>query len=248
LRKYIEKYNLSTEKIDQNRRNNSWGKKLYKKETFIEELNNGEVTLKNAEILKKLVAFGFKKYECEICGISSWMRNSLTLELHHKDGNNKNNEYKNLQIVCPNCHSQTDNFRYKNNMNINVESIIKECILCGKKITKTKTGMCFECYTKQRRKKSPINSHKKIFCPVCKTNKMNKESKKCQKCYFAEKSKRNEISKAELKNKIRNASFKKVASDYSVNVTTIRDWCRKYSIPTKKEIIDNFTDEEWESI
>ena len=32
----------------------------------------------------------------------------IKLQIHHKDGNRLNNEIENLQILCPNCHSQTD--------------------------------------------------------------------------------------------------------------------------------------------
>ena len=48
---------------------------------------------------------------CEECGLSEWMDNPLVLEMHHIDGNNKNNKKENLKLLCPNCHSQTDNWR-----------------------------------------------------------------------------------------------------------------------------------------
>ena len=51
---------------------------------------------------------------CELCNTSEWLGSPITLEIHHIDGNNKNNELSNLQILCPNCHSQTDNYRAKN--------------------------------------------------------------------------------------------------------------------------------------
>jgi hypothetical protein len=34
--------------------------------------------------------------------------------LHHKDGDNTNNEISNLSYLCPNCHAMTDNYRGKN--------------------------------------------------------------------------------------------------------------------------------------
>jgi 5-methylcytosine-specific restriction endonuclease McrA len=54
-------------------------------------------------------------YKC-ICGQSTmWNNKELTLQLHHIDGHTKNNSHENLVILCPNCHSQTDNYqdRYK---------------------------------------------------------------------------------------------------------------------------------------
>ena len=32
------------------------------------------------------------------------------LQLHHKNGNPLDDRLENLQILCPNCHSQTDTF------------------------------------------------------------------------------------------------------------------------------------------
>ncbi|MCK9434781.1 MAG: HNH endonuclease [Candidatus Cloacimonetes bacterium] len=40
------------------------------------------------------------KWECG-CGI----KREYLLEVHHKDGNRKNNEIANLEIVCPTCHN-----------------------------------------------------------------------------------------------------------------------------------------------
>ena len=47
---------------------------------------------------------------CEDCGLgNSWNGKSLTLHLDHIDGNSDNNLPANLRLLCPNCHSQTDN-------------------------------------------------------------------------------------------------------------------------------------------
>ena len=62
----------------------------------------------------KLIKLGVKKHECEKCGITEWLTERISLELHHVDGNPKNNEIDNLQILCPNCHSQTHNYRGRN--------------------------------------------------------------------------------------------------------------------------------------
>ena len=62
----------------------------------------------------RLFSEGYKKEECEICGITEWFGDKLAFELDHKDGNRYNHSYSNLRILCPNCHSQTDTFRGKN--------------------------------------------------------------------------------------------------------------------------------------
>lgn len=44
---------------------------------------------------------------CVGCGTPPvWMGKPITLHVDHIDGNHSNNELSNLQIVCPNCHSQ----------------------------------------------------------------------------------------------------------------------------------------------
>ena len=48
---------------------------------------------------------------CNKCGITNWLGNYLPLELEHKDGNNQNNDRNNLEVLCPNCHSQTPTWR-----------------------------------------------------------------------------------------------------------------------------------------
>lgn len=59
-----------------------------------------------SHILKqKLIRDGIKQDKCEICGASIWQGVKLPLELHHIDGNHYNNEFSNLLILCPNCHS-----------------------------------------------------------------------------------------------------------------------------------------------
>lgn len=35
----------------------------------------------------------------------------IPLELHHKDGDHENRKEENLQLLCPNCHSMTINYR-----------------------------------------------------------------------------------------------------------------------------------------
>lgn len=49
---------------------------------------------------------------CEKCGLSTWLDEKIKLELHHI--NSKSNELENLQLLCPNCHSFTDNYKGKN--------------------------------------------------------------------------------------------------------------------------------------
>jgi hypothetical protein len=62
----------------------------------------------------RLLKAGMKTNHCEVCGLNSWMGAPLSLALHHVNGEKHDNRLENLQPLCPNCHSQTDNFGGRN--------------------------------------------------------------------------------------------------------------------------------------
>lgn len=109
----------------------------------LSKILNNEVVYSTASLKKRLVEECLKEYKCENpdCGISEWNGKELPLELHHIDGNHYNNNLDNLQLLCPNCHAQTEFFRgrkkKKNNVvkkatNKNKEK--KYCESCGEEI------------------------------------------------------------------------------------------------------------------
>jgi hypothetical protein len=58
---------------------------------------------------RRLIAEGGGK--CNGCGLSEWRELPIVLELEHKDGNHMNDSRENLEVLCPNCHSQTSTWR-----------------------------------------------------------------------------------------------------------------------------------------
>ena len=148
---------------------NSWGNKIVKERmeklnlTFKKQNQNyygkDQTRLSMSEILTKdsgysrsrlkerLVEEGLKEYKCECCGLTEWMGKPIVLQLHHIDGNHDNNNLENLQLLCPNCHSQTEN--YCGNANSSVEKYY--CKDCGSEITRGST-YCTICAAKHRRK------------------------------------------------------------------------------------------------
>ena len=74
----------------------------------IEELLSG--VRSRGHLKGRLLRAGLKTNHCESCGLNHWMGAPLSLALHHINGDKHDNRLENLSLLCPNCHSQTDNF------------------------------------------------------------------------------------------------------------------------------------------
>ena len=83
-----------------------------------------EILIKNSLFVNsnhlriRLLKEKVKEYKCEYCGNSEWMNNPIALELHHINGIKDDLRLENLEILCPNCHAFTDNYRGKNINNV----------------------------------------------------------------------------------------------------------------------------------
>lgn len=91
----------------------------YKKEQRIKEWKEGHIDGTNGYSCSTFVRnYLLQKhnYKCEKCGWSEVnpYTNKIPLQIHHIDGDSKNNIESNLQVLCPNCHSLTKNFGSRN--------------------------------------------------------------------------------------------------------------------------------------
>lgn len=66
--------------------------------------------------------------KCKTCEIDKWMGKPICLEINHIDGNRHNNSPSNLEALCPNCHSLTENWRGKNISN-NIKKVEDDVLL-----------------------------------------------------------------------------------------------------------------------
>lgn len=109
----IEKYNIDTSHF----RGQGWNVGLhfkpFEQRPLSEILVNGS-TYQSYKLKQRLVKEGIKPHRCERCGLNEWFGDIIPLELHHINGNNKDNRLENLQLLCSNCHAQTDNYRGRN--------------------------------------------------------------------------------------------------------------------------------------
>jgi hypothetical protein len=63
---------------------------------------------------RRLIREGLKENRCERCGIYEWHGKPLNMQLHHINGDGMDNRLPNLELLCANCHSQTDTYGGRN--------------------------------------------------------------------------------------------------------------------------------------
>jgi DNA-binding CsgD family transcriptional regulator len=62
----------------------------------------------------RLIKEGLKQERCERCDLTAWLGEPLSLALHHINGDRLDHRLENLELLCPNCHSQTDTYSGRN--------------------------------------------------------------------------------------------------------------------------------------
>lgn len=145
----------------------SYGKKFcsitcqhnYYFEIRLNKLLNGENVPFKSDAIKKILIHQFG-YKCFSCKNDKWLGKPITLELHHNDGNYKNNTLLNLSLLCPNCHSFTDNYKAKNkNSTRDYRKKYYSCKHCEKTLSrKNASKVCEDCMEKVNISKRKIHN------------------------------------------------------------------------------------------
>lgn len=206
----------------------------------INEIPFGEVFKKGTHyssslLRNKLIKSGIKTFEkCEECGITEWNGKPIVIQLHHKDGDSSNNELDNIAELCPNCHSQTENYSRKKN-----RTIIKnpEDFDFSSKENKTNLNpfteeLSFE--EKENFELPVLKEKRKYFCYIC-GKEISRGSSICSDC---NKLRNQNLSKCPSKEELeleisKHSSISSLARKYRVSDNTVRKWLKKLNIQNK---------------
>ena len=83
--------------------------------------NNNDFGVINKRSIREIL-LKERPHRCEKCGLTDWLGEPINLQVHHIDGNSNHNTRDNLMLLCPNCHSQTENWCNKNvNKHTNID-------------------------------------------------------------------------------------------------------------------------------
>ena len=109
LKRRIKELNCSIDHFNQK------NKQSYQARYTLDEILIENSSYANISSLKKrLISENRLEYKCAICGLTEWLDKPISLQLDHINGINNDHRITNLRFLCPNCHSQTDNYAGKN--------------------------------------------------------------------------------------------------------------------------------------
>lgn len=114
LKRKIKEYNIDTSHMT----GQAWNQgDRFKQFNSVQSLKdiliiNSHYTNMN-KLRQRLIKENYKEYRCERCQKIEWEGQPIPLELHHINGIRDDLRIENLQILCPNCHALTDNYRGK---------------------------------------------------------------------------------------------------------------------------------------
>lgn len=264
LQKLVQKYNIDTSHL--------LGKGHNKNKFNLDSFRRGNAIRSEKRIAVLSYLRGAK---CEQCGNSEWNGQKIPLCTHHIDGDHLNNELENLQLLCPNCHAQTDNYCGRNkkytSRNISDEELItalkstysiRQALMSFgiNYAAKSWYDRCYKLMDKydfvqpKRPTKNNSNNAKTVKTiqkhkaehPCPVCNKMTTNQHYCSyKCAAIGQQKTSRPDREELKEQIRTMSFLAIGKQYDVTDNTIRKWCKQYNLPYKKKEIKKYSDKEW---
>ena len=216
IKNKIKEYNIDISHFTGRAWNQGKRYRIINKPKSLEEILKENSPYQSFKLKERLLESGLKERKCECCNNTEWLGNPIPLELHHINGNHDDNRLENLQLLCPNCHSYTDNYRGKNK--VRYEEKKEKIILLT--------------YEEKKDKPKIIKNEKpKRFCLTCGKELTNSQTKYCShECATKTYTKR--IDKEELIKVLEenNHNLTQVGKLYNVSANAIKKWCKHYNI------------------
>lgn len=235
-------------------------KEINYESAFIENSSTSRTSIKRYILNHNLLP-----YECIRCkNTGEWLGEMMTLHLDHINGINNDNRIENLRFLCPNCHSLTNSYSGKNKSTFPKIIVTEEEIINALQKTEnvrqatlqvglnpqgashTRVGMIKRKYNIQQIIFEKSNSQILNYCSCGAI--IGPKYTQCQACIHKDQRIVERPSREELKKMIRNTTFAELGRTFEVSDNAIRKWCDFYSLPRKKQIINTYSEEDWEKI
>lgn len=212
----------------------------------LEEILQKDTPYQSYKLRERLIKEGLKEHKCECCNNTEWLEKPIKLELHHINGNHNDNRLENLQLLCPNCHAYTDNYRSKNRGKSAKKEISKveshkfgEALIGnanGNPEPSRKNYILLEEGVETRREKSKSSKKKELepkYCAYCGKELIGRDrrNKYCsQECaHKGNGSKRPDV--LTLLNDFKELKYYvQVGKKYGVSDNAVRKWVKLYQI------------------
>lgn len=93
----------------------AWNKgKIMPAKYSLSDYHENKSPIQSYKLKNRLIDNKLLKPVCSNCHKDKWLDNPIPLELDHINGNNKDNCFENLRLLCPNCHALTPTYRGRN--------------------------------------------------------------------------------------------------------------------------------------
>lgn len=182
------------------------------------------------KLRRALIESGIE-HKCKICSLDPiWEGRELRLQVDHIDGDVINNRKENLRFICPNCHSQTDNFGSYAFSKNDRYCLKKDC--SNTVSYQSQSGLCESCSKTNRRSTGPSITRRtsvtirKGECTVCGNPTSRPQFDKCRPCS----QRRITLNSEELESCIWSKPIQEVAKDLGVSDVAVHKACKRLGI------------------
>lgn len=169
-------------------------------------------------------------YKCDIChNEGTHLGRPLSLQLDHINGISNDNRLENLRWLCPNCHTQTDNYAGKGRRKANKQYITEQLIVDTVKTVDNINQLLVKIGASNtnanyKKVKRVMEKHNLEFDSVLVViDKQNVRRRKVKR-----------PDKETLSAEIQMTPMTRIGEKYGVSDNAIRKWCKYYNIPIPK--------------